>query len=248
MIELVLTVPLFLCWGSFLNALAYRLIAHQSLFTRSACPTCRKTIAWYDLIPVISFVILKGRCRSCHKRISWLYPFIEILTAFVLSLMVMRTPPAYWPAYIFFFSALIVSVRTDLEHMIISRLVSLYAVPAGVLFTYTHALPITSTSSIIGAAVGYGSLWLIKELFFALTHKEGLGQGDLDLLAFIGAFVGIMGVFPTLLIASTSGALFGIICIITGKASRKTRIPFGPFLALGAGMVVFRAIPSVLSL
>ena len=236
-------IPLFLCWGSFLNGLAYRLLHNVSiLYPRSYCPHCRHTLAWYDLIPLFSWLILKGACRYCHKSISWLYPFIEVFTVIALSLLFMYVPLNYFFGYFIFFSALIVSIRTDLAEMLISRYATLFLIPAGCILSYLELLPLTMMQSIVGALVGYGLLYLIAALFYRSTKKEGLGQGDMDLLSFIGAFTGIYGCWISLLLASVFGSLIGIIYLnITKQNTQVTRIPFGPFLALGAmGFVLFK--------
>lgn len=150
-------------------------------------------------------------------------------------------PGRYHGAYFIFFSALIVSIRSDLETMLISRYVTVFLIPLGLLFSSTDLLPITLTSSIAGIVLGYGSLFLASKTFFFLTKKEGIGQGDLELLAFIGSFVGFAGCWVTLFLGAVIGSIFGITYItLTGK-SREVRIPFGPFLALGAILyVLFR--------
>ena len=236
-------IPLFLCWGSFLNALAYRLLHNVSIiYPRSYCPHCRHTLAWYDLIPVISWVILKGSCRYCHKSISWLYPFIELFTVCALSVALLYIPPHYFFGYFIFFSALIISIRTDLDEMLISRYATLFLIPVGCALSWLELLPISLTQSILGAIIGYGLLYAIASIFYRSTKKEGLGQGDMDLLGFIGAFTGIYGCWISLLLASVLGSLIGIIYLsITKQNTQYTRIPFGPFLALGAmGFVLFR--------
>lgn len=235
MIELLILIPLWLCWGSFLNVVAYRLVHEDSILKpRSYCPQCRHTLAWFDLIPLFSWIILKGRCRSCSQPISWLYPFIEFTTTLVLSLLVVRIPHDYLLAYFIFFSALIITIRTDLETMLISRFVSLFLVPLGFLFSTLHILPISLTESMLGAGFGYGILYVIAYFFYTFTGKEGMGQGDLDLLAFIGAFTGPYGAWISLLIGSTLGSLIGALYTAIVKPPKGTRIPFGPFLALGA--------------
>jgi len=143
-------------------------------------------------------------------------------------------PVSYIPAYFIFFSALIVTIRTDIETLLISRIVTLFLVPAGILFSFLKLLPITPLNSISGALLGYFFLYFFSKLFQKITQREGIGSGDFDLLAFIGSFTGITGCWMSLLIGSVLGSLFGIIQIILGKASRTTKIPFGPFLAIGA--------------
>jgi len=227
----------FLCWGSFLNVVAYRLIRGENLaFPRSHCPRCNAPIAWYDNVPVLSWILLQGKCRDCHEAISLLYPIIELLTAVSLTLLYLVVPHLFFPAYFIFFSALIVSFRSDIETMLISQWVTLFILPLGPLFAFMHLLPITPLESLAGAALGYLFLWLIAKIFNLLTRKEGMGAGDFELLAFIGAFIGVIGCWLTLLIASILGSFIGII-LIKLKGQRSMKIPFGPFLVVGAIIV-----------
>jgi leader peptidase (prepilin peptidase) / N-methyltransferase len=227
---------LLLIWGSFLNVVAYRLVQDLSIVApRSFCPHCKHTIAWYDNIPILSWIALGGRCRTCKAPISVLYPAIEALTAIALSALFYLIVPAYWFGYFIFFSALIVTIRSDLETMLISRYVTLYAVPLGWLLSACGLLSISLFSSITGSVLGYLFLWAIAKGFSKITGKAGMGQGDLDLLAFIGAFIGPFGCWVTLIISSTIGALCGTLYLILFAQKKKSvAIPFGPFLALAA--------------
>lgn len=213
----------------------YRIIRDVSIIApRSYCPHCRKTIYWYDNIPVLSWLLLKGSCRFCKKSISVLYPVIELITAISLTLLWSTVPLNYFFSLGLLFSALIVTIRTDLEKMLISRLVTLFLVPIGIALSAFDLLPIDSIDSIAGALSGYGLLWLTKTIFYRIKGQEGLGQGDLDLLCLIGSFTGVLGVWFTLLVGSISGSLVGIIYLYTHKNVRDVKMPFGPFLALGA--------------
>jgi leader peptidase (prepilin peptidase)/N-methyltransferase len=187
-------------------------------------------------------MILKGSCRYCNKSISWLYPFIELLTVILFLLLLLLVPLHYFFSYFVFFSALIVSIRTDLDQMLISRYVTLFLIPLGFILSWFELLPISLPQSIFGALAGYGLLKAIAHLFYRSTGKEGLGQGDMDLLAFIGSFTGIYGCWISLLLASIIGSLIGILYLaLTKQSTQHTRIPFGPFLALGAmSFVLFK--------
>ncbi len=229
-----------LCWGSFLNVVAYRLLHSLSIiFPRSFCTSCKHPIAWYDNIPLISYILLRGKCRHCKAIISWLYPFIEALTVVLMLALFEYIDSAYWAAYFIFFSALIVTIRTDLQEMLISRFVTLYAVPVGWLLAFLGYVPITLAQSIIGSLAGYGILLLISVAFAKIKGKEGMGQGDLELLAFIGSFVGLWGCWITLMIGSTFGALWGIGFLLYHHKKESIALPFGPFLAIGAILFVF---------
>jgi len=231
----MIIVPLFLCWGSFLNVVSYRLIKRISIISpRSFCPHCTNTINWYDNIPVISWLALAGACRYCKKKISILYPTIEILTACLLSLLYFSVPMHYFVPYFIFFSGLIVTIRTDLEFMLISRLVTIFLIPLGFLFSKGGLLPINTMDSILGACGGYLFLFTIRSLFHLITGKEGMGQGDLELLAFIGSFIGIVGCWASLLIGSLTGSFIGLGYFLFYRPTTAMKIPFGPFLAGGA--------------
>ncbi len=217
----------------------YRILRGQSIITPgSACPACHHPLAWYDNIPLLSYLLLGGRCRSCKSPISWLYPFIEIITLISLSALYFLVPAHYWFAYAIFFSALIVTIRTDLEMMLISRYVTLLLIPFGWIFAALGWLPLSLFESFIGSITGYLILFITAYCFWRVTGREGMGQGDLELLAFIGAFIGPWGCWPTLMIASTVGALCGLAYMIIHKQKKTIAIAFGPFLALGAMIFV----------
>lgn len=227
-----------LCWGSFLNVLAYRFINHISLLAPSACPQCHTPLAWYDNIPLISYILLRGHCRACAQPISWLYPFIEFFTAFSLTLLYMSHD--YFWGYFILFSALIVTIRSDLETMFISRFVTLALIPLAVAFSFLDLIPIVPINSIFGAALGYGFLWAIATGFHWITGKEGMGEGDFDLMALIGSFTGVLGAWTSLLIGSLLGSACGLLFLLhKGEFDRTIKIPFGPFLATGAILYVF---------
>ena len=230
-----------LIWGSFLNVVAYRLVFEKSFWAaRSACPACKKTINWYDLIPVVSWIILRGKCRSCRKPISVLYPLVELATAgMVTALFLVHTNPLSFFAYTIFASALIVATRTDLQAMVIPQLVSIALAPLGVFFAALGVLDITMVDSMMGAIGGYGILWLIGTFYRLRTGVQGIGEGDMELLCLIGAFLGPVGVWASLMIGSVTGAVIGGLYLYLSGKGRKARIPFGPFLALGAIAALF---------
>lgn len=240
---------IFLCWGSFLNVVGHRLILGISLFGRSHCLHCQKTIAWYDLFPVLSYITLAGRCRACKQQISVLYPFIELLTAISMTALWYTIDQEYLIAHTIFFSALIVTIRSDLETMYISRWMTIALVPLGILFSFTDQLAIVPLNSILAAAIGFGGLWLIGTSFYLLTGKEGIGEGDYDLMALIGAFTGMIGIWFSLLIGSLLGSLIGLAYLkYRGQRARETKIPFGPFLAIAAIIYVLAQEPIMLLL
>jgi leader peptidase (prepilin peptidase) / N-methyltransferase len=234
-----------LCWGSFLNVLAYRLILGQSIVTpRSSCPQCKKLIAWYDNLPVLSWILLHGKCRHCKQSISFLYPFIEILTAVILSLLYVYIPLHYFFAYFIFFSGLIVTIRSDIETMLISRFATLFLIPFGLLMSSYKMLPISLRESICGVIFGYLFLLIINGIFKYIRKIDGIGDGDFELLAYIGSFTGIVGCWMSITIGSILGSLYGIAALFFVRHDYRTqfvqttKIPFGPFLAFGAFIFV----------
>lgn len=244
MIELLFIFLLGLCWGSFINAVGYRLVHQiQTLRSRSFCPFCKHTLAWYDLIPVLSYIVLRGKCRSCAKPISWLYPFIELCMGIIAVLLYITVEPQFLVAYAIFFSMLLVSVRTDLEAFLVFRRTTLAIIPFGFVAAFMNMLPITLIESILGALFGYGILWLTAKIFYVIKKQEGLGLGDLDIMALIGAFTGAQGVWCALSIGGISGLIYASIAYallhlkhkkISYASFRTIKIPFVPFLALGA--------------
>ncbi len=234
----ILYLLFFLAWGSYLNSLAYRLLNLECFFKiRSFCPSCIHVIAWYDNIPIISWLWLKAKCRSCKQPISWLYPSIEIITTCLLFLLWQTVSAQLFPIYFIFFSALIVTIRTDFDKMLISRFVTIYLIPFGLLATMTEYLPITPKESILGMIFGYSILWCTKKISLFISKQDGLGQGDLELLAFIGAFTAPLGCWVSLLIGSVCGTLFSIIFMsITQQKIEK--VPLGAYLSFGAMIFV----------
>jgi leader peptidase (prepilin peptidase) / N-methyltransferase len=246
-----------LCWGSFLNVVAHRFIHRINIFIpRSHCPSCTHTIVWYDNIPIISWLILRGRCRFCQAPISWLYPFTELATASIVTLLFQKivinpyvfldTDLTIWQdalladawksfaLYFIFISALVIATRTDLESLLIPQLFTLWMIPLGLAGSFLHFSTISFTQSLLGVIFGYGVLWIIAWVFKRCTGKDGLGVGDMELLAMIGSFLGPIGVWTSLAVGSITGLFVGTLYLALSGRDRTTRIPFGPFLALGA--------------
>jgi len=234
LILVLLAIPFFLCWGSFLNVVACRLLTSQSLLHRSSCPSCRQQLAWYHLIPLVSWFFLRGRCAFCKTAISGYYPAIEVLTTLIFAALFATTPVLYLPAYFLFASALIVNMRTDSEHMLLLTPCTLGLIPFGLLAAATGFLPISFVESFFGVLLGGGILWLTRWIFWQLRGIEGMGWGDIELLAGIGSFVGPRGVVLTLLLGSISGSLIGLLIMATTKKAAQLKLPFGAFLSAGA--------------
>jgi leader peptidase (prepilin peptidase)/N-methyltransferase len=242
MLFVLFLVLLFLCWGSFLNVVAYRMTYDKPFFTkRSYCPSCEKIISWYDNIPVISWIFLRGKCRNCKSSITILYPFTEILSAVIFTFLFFKTYPfkGLFFVYFIFFSALIAATRTDFEEMVIPQALSLWLIPVGILSAILGYSFVPVLGSVAGAIIGYGSLWLVGKIFYYFTKREGIGVGDMELLGMIGAFLGPLGVWFSVFIGSLTACLIGGTYILITRKGRYAKIPFGPFLALGATFYFF---------
>jgi len=226
--------------GSFLNVCIIRLPRAESIITPgSHCPHCKKPIKFYDNIPLISYILLKGKCRHCNGPISIQYPLIEGITALgSLSLFMKFGPSLNFFIYFAFVAALIVITVIDLYHQIIPDVISLPGIGAGLLASLV--LPqFTFFDSLIGALLGGGSLFLVATLYQWLFKREGMGGGDVKLLAMIGAFLGWKAVILTILLGSLVGSITGIIIMVLKGKDFKYAIPFGPFLSLGAVIALF---------
>jgi leader peptidase (prepilin peptidase) / N-methyltransferase len=226
-----------LCLGSFLHALAHRIAFERPILRpRSHCPHCDSLITWYDNIPVISWLVLGGRCRECAMQISWIYPFTELATSILLTLIWHHFPLpllASGIAYSIFIAALIVATVTDLHTFTIPQVASLWVAPLGIVAAACGLLHISLRYSIMGACLGYLSLWLVNFIFKKIRGIDGMGVGDMELFCMIGAFIGPLGLWQALLVASVGGSLAGIAQKLFNKNATNI-IPFGPFLALGA--------------
>jgi len=226
--------------GSFLNVCIIRLPREESIITPgSHCPHCAKPINFYDNIPVVSYLLLKGRCRYCKESISIQYPLVEGITALGSLALFMRFGPSL--SYLFYFSfvaALIVITGIDLYHQIIPDVISLPGIGVGLLASLV--IPqINFLDSLIGALLGGGSLFIVATLYQWLFKREGMGGGDVKLLAMIGAFLGWKAVILTILLSSLIGSITGMIMMVLKGKDFKYAIPFGPFLSFGAVIALF---------
>jgi len=226
--------------GSFLNVCIFRLPNEESIiWPGSHCPHCEKPIRFYDNIPLISFLVLKGKCRDCRAPISLQYPFVEGITALSSLFLVIKFGPSLsYLVYFTFVSALIVITVIDLYHQIIPDVISLPGIGVGLLVSLI--IPqITFSNSLIGVLLGGGSLFLVATLYQWLFKREGMGGGDVKLLAMIGAFLGWKAVLLTILLSSLIGSVTGILMMVVKGKDFKYAIPFGPFLSLGAVISLF---------
>lgn len=226
--------------GSFLNVCICRIPMEQSIVSPgSHCPRCERPIRFYDNIPLVSYVILGGKCRYCRASISFQYPVVEGVTALSSLLLFLRFGPSL--NYLFYFAfvaALITITVIDLHHQIIPDVISLPGIAVGLLASLI--LPeITFLNSLLGTLVGGGSLFLVATVYHWLFKREGMGGGDVKLLAMIGAFLGWKAVILTIFLSSLIGSVTGIALILIKGRDFKYAIPFGPFLSAGAVFSLF---------
>ena len=230
-----------MCIGSFLNVCIYRLPSSMSILkpSRSFCPQCKSAIKFYDNIPVFSYIWLKGRCRNCKASISLRYPLVELITGILaIAILFLFGLTLEGLVYFIFISSLLVITFIDIDHKIIPDIITLPGIPIGLLASFV--LPaMTFISSLVGLLVGGVSLLLVAWVYSLITHKEGMGGGDIKLLGMIGAFLGWKGVIFTIFAASLTGTLVGIIVMLQKGKNLKFAIPFGPFLSIGAMSYVF---------
>ena len=234
--ELLVVLGVFgLMTGSFLNVVISRVPAGESVVApRSRCPKCGKLISWYDNVPVVSFLLLSGRCRTCNTPISSRYPAIEFVTAiaFVLQGIVFANDPLMLANRLVFSALLIALFGTDLETMRLPNVLTLPGIVVGIAFS--TFLPPGLLSSLIGAAIGAAIPWTIRWLWYQVKGVEAMGLGDVKMLAMIGAFLGWRQVWLVLFFASLLGAVVGIALTATRRRSLASRLPFGTFLAIAA--------------
>lgn len=224
-----------LVFGSFFNVCIGRLPAGESVITPgSRCPVCRKPIGWYDNIPVASYLVLGGKCRVCRAPISVRYPLTEIVTAvaFVVQAMVAGADLPVLAVRLVFTSLLIVLFGTDLETQRLPNVLTYPGIVIGLVASVW--LPPGFTDAAIGAALGAGVLLAVRWGWKRATGVDGMGLGDVKMLAMIGAFLGWEQVFIVLFFASLVGAVVGILLTVAGKRSLQSRLPFGTFLAVAA--------------
>lgn len=226
--------------GSFLNVCICRLPKGESVVSPpSHCPNCDYRIRWYDNIPLVSYLLLRGRCRGCGTRISIQYPLVELLNGLLTLALFLRFGPTLAFLVLFLFcSALVVITFIDLEHQIIPDEISLSGIVIG--FVCSFFLPGHSwLNSLLGILLGGGSLLLVAYAYQWLTGKEGMGGGDIKLLAMMGAFLGWKSILFIIFASSLVGSVIGVTMMLVQKKDSKLAIPFGPYLAFGAVLYIF---------
>jgi len=236
-LEIVILIFAFLfglAWGSFLNVVIYRVPEGVSLLRpRSFCPVCGNKIKWYDNIPLLSYIILRGRCRYCGAKIPLRYPIVELWTGltFVFLWKNFSAFPLEMARGFVFTTLLIVLAGIDSWKMLLPDIFTLPGIAAGVAFSFF--LPPGPKSSLLGAVLGYISLWLVYKIFLLLTGKEGMGYGDFKMFAMIGAFMGVKQLIPVILVSSLAGVIVGL-GIMIFRRKREVVLPYGVFMGLGA--------------
>ncbi len=240
--------------GSFLNVCIFRLPRDLSVVApRSFCVGCEKTIAWYDNVPVLSYVLLAGKCRNCKQVISWRYPLVEVITAVVFGLAVWKMGATVDAVKLCLYGALLVGlVFMDLEERILADEFTVGGMTAGFVISLFVPMPhfighffmpeewreswLSLSESLIGGLAPSFVLWGIGELYYRVRGREGLGFGDVKMIAMIGAFYGLQGALLTLIVGSVMGSVLGIAFILVAKKDAQTyELPFGTFLGI-AGM------------
>lgn len=222
--------------GSFLNVCIYRLPRGTSVvWPASACPGCGRGLSWFENVPILSYVALRGRCRSCKGGISVQYPLVEGLTALMFGLgWWYYGPSALLASRLLLGCALIVLFVVDLEHQLLPHAITLPGIVVGFLISFV-AEP-GWLDSLIGIVVGGGILLGMAYGYFWLRHQEGLGMGDFKMLAMIGAFLGWKLTLLTLMLGSLAGSVVGLGLIVSGRGGLASKLPFGTFLAAGAAV------------
>jgi leader peptidase (prepilin peptidase)/N-methyltransferase len=227
--------------GSFLNVVILRLPAEGEsiVFPASRCPVCHTPLKWYDNIPIASFILLKRKCRSCGAPISWQYPLVELAMALLGVGLVFKygLSPAL-PVYFVFTAALLVVIVVDFHHKIIPDSISLPGIVVGFACSFVNPV-VTWQQSGIGLLVGGGVLYAVAAGYYLVTRREGMGGGDIKLLAMIGAFLGWQSLPFVVFGSSILGALAGIGAMARQKKGGKTMIPYGPFLSVAALLYMF---------
>lgn len=251
-----------LLFGSFLNVCIYRLPRNESIaFPPSHCTNCDAPIKSYQNIPVISYLLLGGKCSSCKQPISAIYPIVELLTAVLVTLLFYKYGVTFETfVYVVLTLSLIVITFIDLEHFIIPNVITFPGIIIGLAYNLLitdwglllkiiprldfgnifYIVPkVPALNSLSGIIVGGGSLLLIAYLYQIIRKREGMGMGDVKLLAMLGAFLGVNGVFFTILISSLVGSVIGIILILKQRGDMRLALPYGPFISFAAILFLF---------
>ncbi len=229
------------CIGSFLNVCIYRIPQKKSvIFPGSSCPECKTKIPFYLNIPILSYLILRGKCSNCHTGISIRYPVVELITAFFALATVIKFNLTLEAIFWFSFIAILIIITfIDLDLQIIPDILS---IPGIFVFAISAAIVpgMTFQDTLLGILTGGGSLYIVAMVYYLIRKAEGMGGGDIKLLAMIGAATGWKGVLFTIFTGSLAGTIAGaVIMLMTRSVNTRLKIPFGPYLSVGAVIYVF---------
>ena len=230
-----------LALGSFLNVCIYRIPLKKSIVRPpSSCPQCGAGIRFYDNLPVVSYIVLWGRCRHCRAPISLRYPLVEIIVGLLSVTLFIQFGLSPKSLFLLFFTAALIAVAfIDLQHKIIPDVISLPGILIGLAFSFFPSAGVSPLEALIGVIGGGGFLFLVGTVFEKITGREGMGGGDVKLLAMIGAWMGWKALPFVVLLSSLTGAVIGGVALVIARQGVRSRIPFGPFLALGALVFLF---------
>jgi leader peptidase (prepilin peptidase)/N-methyltransferase len=227
-------------FGSFANVVIYRLPREESIvLPASHCYSCKKPVKWYDNIPIFSWFILRGKCRSCGARFSFRYPMVELIMA-VLFALAYHYVGISWTTleYLIFIFGLVVCTFIDIDHMILPDEFTLSGIVIGLVGAALNPQR-DFLDAFFGVLMGGGFLWAMAYVYYLFTKQEGMGGGDIKLLAWIGALLGWKAIPFVIMSSAIIGSVIGLIAARKQKAGLKTVIPFGPYLALGAVIYLF---------
>ena len=229
-----------LVFGSFLNVVVHRLPREMSLLRpRSHCPACGAPVRWHDNVPILSYVALAGRCRTCRKPISPRYPLVELAAGGLAVGVVARFGLTLLGLEAMVFVMLLLPLAfIDLEHHLLPDVLTLPGIAIGLACSWAGGLAPVAVA-LVGAVVGAGLPYAVMVAYRRLRGVEGMGLGDVKLLAMIGAFLGWRGMLLTLGVGATAGAIVGLALIAAGRGRRDTELPFGTFLSAAGGLVLF---------
>ena len=227
-------------FGSFANVVILRLPLGKSVVRpRSHCPKCQHQLQWFELVPIFSWIFLRGKCRNCHAKISWRYPLVEFLTAIAFAgAFIYHGWSFYLLEHIVFIYCLIIVSFVDFDHMILPDTFTLSGIVIGLLGSWINPGR-NRLDSVYGVLMGGGFLWAIAYVYFLLRKQEGMGGGDIKLLAWIGAVLGWQAIPFVVLSSSLFGSIVGLAVGLKTKGGMQTVIPFGPYLALSAVLYIF---------
>ena len=222
--------------GSFLNVVILRLPQDDESisFPGSHCPKCQQPLRWYENIPIVSYVALRGKCKTCQQSISIQYPLVELMMTVLAILLCYRFALSFdFFFYFAFCAALLVIIFIDIQHQIIPDRISLPGILIGFAGSFYNGL-VTWQQSALGILLGGGVLYVVAYTYYTITKREGMGGGDIKLLAMIGAFLGWQSLLYVVFSSSLVGSVVGVAAMVKQGKGGQTRIPYGPFLALGA--------------